>query len=288
MAHENGTQNGTAEKAKRAREIADQALENLTKALDQGKSESLTVYLAAIAKFHRYSFGNILLIASQRPDASRVAGYRTWQTLDRFVKHGEKGILIFAPMLLKKRTNEDQLARSTDADQDGEKILRFRAVYVFDVSQTDGKPLPEHATVNGDAAGYTDRLKAFVSSRGIQLEYADTLGSAEGLSTGGKIVLLNGLSSAQELSVLAHELAHEMLHHGEGAQRGTKTVRETEAEAVAFVVSQAVGLDTNTAASDYIQLYAGDKDTLAASLDRIQQAASTIIAAITASNEADE
>lgn len=74
MAHENGTQNGTADKSKRAKEIADQALENLTKALEQGKSESLTAYLAAIAKFHRYSFGNILLIASQRPDATRVAG----------------------------------------------------------------------------------------------------------------------------------------------------------------------------------------------------------------------
>lgn len=288
MAHENGTQNGTAEKANRAKQIADQALENLTKALEQGKSESLTAYLAAMARFHRYSFGNILLIASQRPDASRVAGYRTWQSLDRFVKQGEKGILIFAPMFLKKRTTEGEVAPTTDADEDGEKVLRFRAVYVFDVSQTDGKPLPEPATVNGDAAGYIDRLKAFVERRGIKVDYIPSLNGADGMSCGGKIILSTCLEPAEEFSVLAHELAHEMLHHGEGAQRGTKTVRETEAEAVAFVVCQAVGLDTNTAASDYIQLYAGDKDTLAASLERIQQAASTIIAAITPSSECDE
>jgi len=81
--------------------------------------------------------------------------------------------------------------------------------------------------------------------------------------------------------ILVHELAHELLHQGEAAVRGSKTVRETEAEAVAFVVSQAIGLDTNTASSDYIHLYAGDKDTLVRSLDHIQQTASKILAGIT-------
>ena len=93
-------------------------------------------------------------------------------------------------------------------------------------------------------------------------------------------MLRRGLSPAEESSTLAHELAHEMLHYSGNGGRPTKTVRETEAEAVAFVVCQAVGLDTNTAASDYVQFYAGDKDTLAASLDRIQHTSTRIISAI--------
>lgn len=279
MANENGT-NAAAEKAKRAKQITDQALENLAKALENGKSETLVAYLAAMAKFHRYSFGNILLIISQRPDASHVAGYRTWQDLGRNVKHGEKGILIFAPMFLKKRETDERTIQNAETDTEPERILRFRGVYVFDVTQTDGKPLPEHASVNGDPAGYTNLLKSFAQGRGIQVEQAEIPGTAFGYSTGGKVVVRNGLSPSEEFSTLAHEIAHEMLHHGEAAQRGTKTVRETEAEAVAFVVCQAVGLDTSTAASDYIQLYAGNKETLAASLDRIQQAASAILAAL--------
>ena len=141
-------------------------------------------------------------------------------------------------------------------------------------------PLPDHATVNGDPAGYTDRLKAVVAERGIELTYSNELGSFEGMSAGGRITLRTGLSPAEEFSMLAHELAHEVLHHSDNGQRPAKSVRETEAEAVAFVVCHAIGLDTNTAAGDYIQLYAGNKETLAASLDRIQHTSTGIITAI--------
>lgn len=279
MAQQIESTNRAAEKRQRAKSLVDGALNDLATALEQGKSQTLVEYLAAMAKFHRYSFGNIMLIAAQCPDARRVAGYRTWQQLGRQVKHGEKGILIFAPMYLKNRA-DDPSPDSLDGDEP-DKLLRFRVVHVFDVSQTEGDALPEHAMVNGDPAGFTDRLKTFAAESDITVEYSADIGSAHGYSHGGRIVLRDDLSRAEEFSTLVHELAHEFLHHGDDAIRGSKTVRETEAEAVAFVVSQAIGLDTNTASSDYIQLYAGDKDTLSQSLDRIQQTASKILSAIT-------
>jgi hypothetical protein len=158
--------------------------------------------------------------------------------------------------------------------------VAFKTAYVFDISQTDGKSLPEFARVDGDPGIYTERLREYIGSRGIKLEYSDTIGSAEGVSTGGLIKLKKGLTAAEELSVLAHETAHEILHKNRDNMPKDKKVRETEAEAVAFVVCHGVGLDTNSASSDYIQLYNGDKDTLMESLERIQKTASEILEAV--------
>jgi len=266
-------------KAEQARKLADEALQQLDAALQQGRSDVLTAHLAMVAKFHRYSFGNIMLIATQRPDASRVAGFNTWKRLGRFVKKGEKGIVIIAPLTIRRSADN-----GNPSDEDAT-ILRFKAVRVFDVSQTGGEPLCEPPRVGGNPNGATDRLKAFVHERNITLEHAADLGSADGVSHGGRIVLREGLPPAEEFATLVHELAHELLHHGNGDERPPKTVRETEAEAVAFIVSQAIGLDTNTAASDYIQLYRGDADTLAASLDRIQRTATAIIQAVSEDGE---
>ncbi|KAB2958572.1 MAG: DUF1738 domain-containing protein [Candidatus Methylomirabilis oxygeniifera] len=261
-------------KAEQAKKLADDALANLAAALEQGKSEALTAYLATMSRFHDYSWGNVLLILSQKPDATRVAGFNAWRRFGRFVRKGEKGIVIIAPMLIKPKEDE--------ARQDGEdrSILRFKAVYVFDVSQTDGEPLPEFAAVGGNPNGHADCLKAFVAAQGIVLEYAESLGGARGRSHGGRVELLASLSPAEEFSVLTHELAHEMLHKGERRNETSKTVRETEAEAVAFVVCKAIGLDTGTHAADYIHLYDGDKATLAESLDHVQKTAAAIIAAV--------
>ncbi len=286
MAYRNGNNNGNADKAQHAKKLADQALDSLATALEQGRSETLTAYFAAMARFHRYSFGNVMLIASQKPDATHVAGFRTWLQLDRHVKKGEKGIVIIAPMMLKRRDDSSTERPNGHNGDAGETFIRFRAVHVFDVGQTEGEPLPDHASVTGDHRGCTDRLKALVAQRGIALEYSDELGSADGSSYGGRIAIRTGLSPAEEFATLAHEFAHETLHRDTARAKLPNTVRETEAEAVAFVVCQAAGLDTNTAASDYIQLYAGDKATLAASLDRIQQTATTIITAILANDDA--
>jgi len=267
-------------KAEEARKLADDALNDLATALKQGKSEALTAYLAAMGRFHQYSFGNVMLIALQKPDATRVAGFRTWKKLGRFVMKGEKGIVIIAPMIIKPKEMDGNEQKESDGDED-RPILRFKAVYVFDVSQTDGEPLPEFARVGGNPNGHTDRLKALVTTKGITLEYADSLGGPDGLSCNGAIKLRNGLTPAEEFSVLTHELAHEILHKSERRRETTKSVRETEAEAVAFVVCQAIGLENGTAAADYIRLHNGDSDTLGESLDHIQKTAAEIIAAIT-------
>lgn len=261
-------------KAEQARKLTDDALARLAEALEHGKSEALTQYLAAMGRFHRYSFGNIMLIAFQRPDATLVAGFNAWKDLGRWVKKGEKGIVIIAPMVLKKQESEPA------PDPDKDTVLRFKAVYVFDVSQTEGKPLPEFERVGGNPGGYLTRLKGFIASRGVVITNDGVPDGALGSSSGGTIRIRADLDAAQEFSVLSHELAHEMLHQGEDKKRGTKTLVETEAEAVAFVVSHSIGLDTGTAASDYIQLYKGDKQTLAESLERIQKTANAILEAI--------
>ncbi|MBI1826659.1 MAG: DUF1738 domain-containing protein [Planctomycetes bacterium] len=265
-----------------ARKTIDEALSRLSDALAQGKSESLTMYLAAIARFHRYSLGNLLLILSQRPDATRVAGFQTWKQLGRFVKKGERGLFIIAPMRCCKKV-DDASDVNIESSDDDESFIRFRAVHVFDISQTDGEPLPEPVRASGDPAGYTERLKAFVADKAIALEYSSTLGSAYGRSSGGKITLREGMPPAEEFSVLVHELAHELLHPKGSRGELSKLVKETEAEAVAFVVSHAIGLDAAKAAADYIQVYRGDKDTLAESLQRIQATAGEILEAITPS-----
>lgn len=258
-------------KSEKAKQLAENAIQNLIGALEAGKSEALTAYLSTMAKFHHYSFRNCMLIGMQRPDATRVAGFRTWKKLNRYVKKGEKGIVIIAPMVIRK---------DAEGGNGEEPLVLFKAAYVFDVSQTDGETLPEPSVVTGNPNGHTERLRSFASSHSIEIEYSDALGSALGVSTGGKILLLKDLSPAEEFATLSHEVAHEMLHKDAAHRSTSKKVRETEAEAVSFVVCQAIGLDTNTAAADYIQLYEGDKDTLFSSLDRIQQTASTIIEAI--------
>ena len=143
-------------------------------------------------------------------------------------------------------------------------VWGFRAVYVFDIAQTEGKDLPQFARVQGDPAEHLDRLKALVKSEGIGLEYVKGLQGAYGMSLKGTIKVVEGLTPAHEFSVLAHELAHELLHAktSSAERRRTKTIRETEAEAVAFVVCRAIGLETSGQHSDYIKLYRGSVETL--------------------------
>ena len=263
-------------KAEQAKQMTTEALEQLAGALKQGRSETLHRFLAVLARFHRYSFGNVLLIMFQRPDATRIAGFQTWKSLGRYVKKGEKGIAIMAPMMLRRRDE----ATSAAQDQPERLVLRFKVVHVFDVVQTEGEPLAEFAERTGNPGPAIEHLKAFIASRSITLEYTDELMGALGMSSGGRIRIRTGMDPAQEFGVLVHEVAHELLHQGAGAERGGTARVETEAEAVACVVCQAVGLQNGTASSDYIQLHDGDADTLAGSLDRIQKTAAMLIEAI--------
>jgi len=263
-----------------------EAVSYLVEALEKGESEVLTMYLNAMARFHNYSFGNIMLIARQRPTATRVAGIRTWNSLGRFVKRGEKGILILAPMVGRRTQRKYEIATEIDTNNAADErkpeqqVYGFRAVYVFDVSQTEGKELPTLTDVEGDVTGYREPLIEYVESQNIKLRYSEKIGPAKGLSSGGRITLLAGMQPAEEFSTLVHEMAHEMLHRRERRTLTTKQVRETEAEAVAFVVCQSIGLQTGTASADYIQLWNGDAKLLAESLEVVQRTAAVILGAI--------
>src|ERR1700737_3399138 len=131
----------------KVRKIAEEALDRLAAELEAGKSEALKNYLAAMGRFHRYSWGNSLLIYSQRPEATHVAGFHAWLKMRRYVRKGEKGIVILAPMVGRKKS-DDELTEDNQT-----RVFGFRAAHVFDVSQTDGEPLPEFATVKGDPEG---------------------------------------------------------------------------------------------------------------------------------------
>lgn len=261
--------------------IARQAFDKLVEAVEAGKSERLVDYLKAMGKFHNYSLGNAILIGFQRPDATHVAGYRTWQKLGRYVRKDEQGIAIMAPIVWRSRTVDRSDETEDEKGREEEMAVAFKTAYVFDVSQTEGKLLPDFARVNGDPGIYTERLRDYVFNRGIKLKYTEALGSADGVSYGGMIQLKKGLLAAEEFSVLVHELAHEIFHKDRDSVPKDRKVRETEAEAVAFVVCNGIGLDVNSSSSDYIQLYDGDRKTLLESLERIQRTAAEILGAIT-------
>jgi hypothetical protein len=251
--------------------LTNDSLTQLAALLEQGRSDHLVHLLKTMARFHRYSLCNLCLIMAQRPTATRVAGFHTWRTFGRFVRKGEKGIAILAPIVARRRDEMD--------GDDTRAVVGFRAAYVFDIEQTDGAPLPGNVEPAGDPGGRTATLKAAIGSSNIVIEYADNLDGALGVSCGGTIKALNGLEPAAEFMVLVHEYAHELLHRGDD-RPASRDVRELEAEAIAFVIGQAIGLDVADSSRDYIQLYRGDGAALATSLERIRRTAAAILAAV--------
>jgi N-terminal domain of anti-restriction factor ArdC len=269
----------SAERSNPVQQLIKQAVDSLVQQLEAGKSDALSAYLAAMARFHRYSFGNIMAIARACPAATRVAGYQTWKELGRHVKKGERGIQILAPMVV-KRARKDTDEPGTEANPHSG-LIGFRPVYVWDQSQTIGNDVPEFShSVSGEVGVHRDRLIDFLAQQNIALEYNEKIAPALGVSYGGRIALLRGQSPAEEFTSLIHEAAHELMHRSERRTSTTKTVRETEAEAVAFIVGHAIGLEMGKTSSDYIQLYAGDATLLAESLELIQRTSAMILVAI--------
>jgi hypothetical protein len=278
-------------KAQTAKEIIAANVKLLIEQLEAGHSEGLTAYLTAMGRFHSYSFGNILEIARQKPDATRVAGLYAWNQLGRKVSKGQKGIRILAPMIGVRRKKDEEAGKDI-RKQNEPVIVGFRSAYVFDVSQTEGAELPDFkGRVTGNVGEYRERLIDFTLAQGIELEFKESIAPALGMSYGGRIAILPGQQPAEEFSTLVHELAHELLHKAARRTATTKTVRETEAEAIAFVVSQTIGLDAGHASADYIQLYHGNAALLAESLEVIQKTSAAILSAIeapaTAAGESD-
>ena len=279
----------TAPKPQTSKEVIQANVQLLIEQLEAGHSEALTNYLTAMGRFHNYSLGNILEIARQMPTATRVAGLYAWNQLGRKVMKGQKGIRILAPMIGTRR-KKDTEATSDVAVTHKTVLVGFRTACVFDISQTEGAELPQFTEgTKGEVGAFQERLIDFTIAQGIALEFKDSIAPALGMSYGGRIALLPGQAPAEEFSTLVHELAHEMLHKAERRTATTKTVRETEAEAVAFVVSQTIGLDAGRASADYIHLYHGNATLLAESLEVIQKTSALILSAIeTAPVKAEE
>ena len=261
-------------KAQDLRDRIDASLDVLAKAVDEVRaSEAFRQFLNVQSRFHRYSWHNTLLIASQRPDATRVAGYKTWQGFGRQVRKGERGIAIIAPCHYKR-----ELESTDDGERETVEGLYFRVVHVFDITQTDGQALPMLDVPNVEAAA-DDLLTKLVrvgEGRSIRVEFKTIDTGAFGYSEHGKVSIDTGHATGQQAKTLAHELAHEALHW-EDRGSFTRSIAELEAESVAYVVCTHFGLDVEVRASRYIALWQGDSKSLRASLERISKTAREII-----------
>ena len=286
-----------------------QKVQEITEKLEQGikelfESEKYKTYLNTMSKFHNYSFNNTMLIAMKKPDATLVAGFKAWQkNFDRHVKKGEKGIRILAPAPYKIKEEQEKLDPVTGEimlDKNGMpiteeveiKIPAFRVVPVFDVSQTDGKEMPDIGVneLSGSVEDYEDFMQALTEVSPVPITYEDIEGEAKGYfhTTDHRIAIQEGMSQSQTVKTAIHEVAHAKLHDRERNQDIDKVLdkdrntKEVEAESVAYTVCQHFGIDTSDYSFGYIAGWSSDRDMkeLKSSLDTIRKTASELITGI--------
>ena len=290
-------------------------LQQITAGIEQGikelfESEKYMRYLSVMSRFHRYSVNNTMLIYMQKPDATLVAGYNKWKNqFERHVKRGEHGITIIAPTPYKKKIEEQKLDPDTKApmlDQDGKVIMEereveipmFRPVKVFDVSQTDGKPLPELASsLSGNVQNYEAFMEALRRSAPVPLSVEPMAANMDGYFSPDRqrIAIREGMSEVQTVSAAVHEIAHSKLHNyakaqEEAARAGDKeppkkkdrNTEEVEAESISYAVCQYYGIQTGENSFGYIANWSQGKELpeLRASLETINKAAGELIADI--------
>jgi DNA primase len=210
----------------------------------------------------RYSLGNTILIAQQRPDATCVAGYQAWRTAGRQVRKGERGIAILAPLVRRRDDTTTGTAPADNADRGT--VFGFRTVAVFDISQTDGPPIPAATTIDGDAPdGFTTALTDVIGAHGYEVRYGDCR-PAFGITRRDRTVtILPDQSAAQDALTLAHELGHIACGHLDTDGYAHRGMAEVEAESVAYILCTAAGMHGIGAASfDYIGTWAGGDQTL--------------------------
>lgn len=287
-----------------------QKVKEITDKLEEGlkelfESEKYKTYLSTMSKFHNYSFNNTLLITMQKPEAMLVAGYQAWQkNFERHVNKGEKAIRILAPAPYKIKEERDKLDPVTGEmmfDENGMPqkeevevtIPAFRAVSVFDVSQTDGKPIPELEAQEllSTVEGYEDFVQVLMNVAPVPIGFEDIPGDSKGYfhTEEKRIAVQENMSESQTLKTMVHEVAHSMLHNKEinrddlmevpAKDRNTK---EVEAESVAYTVCQHFGIDTSDYSFGYIAGWSSGKDMkeLKSSLDTIRKTASELITGI--------
>ena len=284
-----------------------QRVQELTDKLEQGlqdlfNSDSYCNYLSTMSKFHNYSFNNTLLIAMQKPDATLVAGYKAWQkNFERHVNKGEKAIRILAPAPYKIKEERDKIDPVTQElllDKDGNPqkeeveitIPAFRAVSVFDVAQTDGKPIPELAAKEllSDVEGYQDMIRAVEAISPVPIELEEIAGDSKGYydREAKRIAVQENMSESQTLKTMIHEVAHSKLHSKEVEQdeqmKKDRNTKEVEAESIAYTVCQHFGIDTSDYSFGYIAGWSSGRDTkeLRSSMDTIRRTASELITGI--------
>ena len=257
-----------------------EARERLAQAVEQlADSETFAAWLRARAAFHDYSFGNVCLIMSQRPDATQVAGYRAWQKIGRQVARGEKGIRILAPCRVKR----DEVLPSGET-RDAFRVVGFRCVSVFDISQTEGDALPEldYRPLEGDAPDLADFLCGVAMSAGLEIRREPLSGGVHGYLRRSEnlIVVDTACSGAMAAKVVAHELGHHYdswLVANPDAYSAHRDDCEAVAESVAYVVAARFGLDAGPSAVAYVTGWAGgDANHVRELAKRIDMAARAI------------
>ena len=287
-------------------------LQQITAGIEQGikelfESEKYMRYLSVMSRFHRYSVNNTLLIYMQKPDATLVAGYNKWKNqFERHVKRGEHGITIIAPTPFKKKIEEQKLDPDTKApilDAEGKAVMEereveipmFRPVKVFDVSQTDGKPLPELAsTLSGNVQNYEAFMEALRRSAPVPLSVEPMAANMDGYFSPDRqrIAIRAGMSEVQTVSAAVHEIAHSKLHNYAKAQeeavragdkeppkKKDRNTEEVEAESISYAVCQYYGIQTGENSFGYIANWSQGKELpeLRASLETINKTAGELI-----------
>lgn len=248
------------------------------------QSENFRQFLLTLAKFHDYSIGNLILIMIQKPNAIHVAGFTTWKDLHRWVKKGEKGISILAPCMPPKSKKPASGERSDveNEEDEQEKELRplyFKVVYVFDVSQTEGKPLPEFEVpaLTGEAnEAFFEKVLRLAKDQGLAVSFESRPQQdpdIKGMYSGKSIWIKPEESRAQQLKTLLHEMAH---YYSEGVFRIPRRDAETIAESVAFTVGAHFGFDTGTRSFPYVALWSQDKKVLEENLASIRKVSAKI------------
>lgn len=240
-------------------------------------SEQFRLFLETMAKFHEYSLGNQILIALQKPDATRVAGFNTWKNLGRWVKKGATGIAILAPVMPPKPKKEEREGEEEDLPLSP---VYFKVVHVFDVSQTEGKPLPEFEvpSLTGEANEelFTKAL-TLAKAQGIEVSFEEMLHqdpSVKGFFSGKKIWVKGDEPRAQQLKTLLHEMAH---YYSEGVFRIPRRDAETIAESAAFAVGAHFGFDSGVRSFPYVAIWSQDPKVLKANLSSVRKVTSVML-----------
>ena len=288
-----------------------QQVREITDKLEQGikelfESEKFKEYLTTMSKFYNYSFNNTLLIAMQKPDATLIAGYTSWQrNFDRHVMKGEKGIKILAPAPYKAQEEREKIDPATHKpvlDADGKPVTEtvevmrpaFKVVSVFDVSQTDGKELPDIAVdeLTGSVENYAAFFEALKQESPVPISFEDIPGGAKGYFSHveNRIAIQEGMSEIQTVKTAIHEIAHAKLHainpdeKVAPDERKDRHTKEVEAESVAYTVCPRSGIETSDYSFGYIAGWSSDKDTkeLKGSLETIRSTAAEMIESIDA------